>query len=245
MLKNNLRDSYYTSIFKRFYYKKNPKIDHHLHTKWTDGKHSVKDMYNFYKSKNFESILFSEHSRKTSKNWFQKFSKEIRSIKYSNCIPFVGTEVKVLNLKGELDISDKIKKECDLIMASVHRFPGEKFKKKKRVHNSGLDFNKKDAIDLEFELSMSAIKNSQFDIIGHPFGMSIKRFKITPKKNAFVKLIEITKKNEKIFEINYNYHYGLVKFLIDKCLEKKCLFSIGSNSHSLQDSAKFNKRFKV
>ena len=34
--------------------------------------------------------------------------------------------MKVLNLKGDLDLSNKIFKSCDFIMASVHRFPGEK-----------------------------------------------------------------------------------------------------------------------
>ena len=126
MLKKYLRDSYYNSIFKRYYYRQIPKIDHHLHTKWTDGKNSVQDMYNFYRKKNYESILFSEHSRKTSKNWFKKFSNQVRKIKYTTCMPIVGTEVKIVNLKGHLDLSKKIKKECDLIMASVHRFPNVK-----------------------------------------------------------------------------------------------------------------------
>ena len=88
-------------------------------------------------------------------------------------------------------------------------------------------------------LSQNALKNSNFDILGHPFGMSIKRFNLKPKKKLFIELIKTTKKNNKIFEINYNYHKGIKDFLIDSCLEKKCLFSIGSNSHSVNNSKIF------
>ena len=38
----------------------------------------------------------------------------------------VGTEVKIKDFDGNLDINKSIRKKCDLVMASVHRFPGEK-----------------------------------------------------------------------------------------------------------------------
>ena len=63
-------------------------------------------------------------------------------------------------------------------MVSVHRFPGEKGNIKKKK----LDLNNKEIIDIEYELSRSAIINSEFDILGHPFGMSLKRFKIIQNK---------------------------------------------------------------
>ena len=240
MLNKKFRNSYYLSIFKRYLNKQTVKIDHHLHTNWTDGKNTVNQMYNFYNTKKFESILFSEHSRKKSGSWFKKFCMEIRNLKIGECIPFIGTEVKILSLKGDLDISKRVESECDLIMASVHRFPGENFEGKKNIYNSSVKLKKKDIIDLEFELSINALKNSNFDILGHPFGMSIKRFNFKPKKIFFIELIKTAKKNNKIFEINYNYHKGIKDFLIDSCLEKKCLFSIGSNSHSINNSKIFD-----
>ncbi len=121
-------------------------------------------------------------------------------------------------------------------MASVHRFPGEKgniFKNKSK-------FTKNEAIELEFQLSMSAIKNSKFDILGHPFGMSIKRFKVTPKWHLFKKLIKECKKNDKIFEINFHYHKNYRK-LLQECLRTKTLFSLGSNAHHMNELGKITK----
>ena len=95
----------------------------------------------------------------------------------------------------------------------------------KNIYNSSVKLKKKDIIDLEFTLSINALKaNSNFDILGHPFGMSIKRFNLKPKKKLFIELIKTAKKNNKIFEINYNYHKGIKNFLIDSCLEKSACF---------------------
>ena len=44
-----------------------------------------------------ETILFSEHSRSSSKKWFSKFSKEVKKNqnKKNKCKLLVGTEVKI------------------------------------------------------------------------------------------------------------------------------------------------------
>ena len=121
-------------------------------------------------------------------------------------------------------------------MASVHRFPGEKG----NIFQNKFKFTKNEAIELEFKLSMSAIKNSKFDILGHPFGMSIKRFKATPKWHLFKRLIKECKRNDKIFEINFHYHKNYRK-LLDECLRSKTLFSLGSNAHRMNELGKITK----
>ena len=130
------------NVFKEMfnYYKdkkKIPKIDFHIHTNWTDGKHSVREMARTAQKRKLKMILFSEHSRKSSKNWFNKFVNQIREYqkKSKECKMFIGTEVKIKDFKGSLDINNSIKK-CDFVMASVHRFPGEKgniFKNKPKI----------------------------------------------------------------------------------------------------------------
>ena len=111
-------------------------------------------------------------------------------------------------------------------MVSVHRFPGEKGNIKKKK----LDLNNKEIIDIEYELSRSAIINSEFDILGHPFGMSLKRFKINPPMKLFESLMEYCKKYNKKFEINFNYH-KFPKKILKACLKKNTLIALGSNSH--------------
>ena len=161
---------------------------------------------------------------------------KLENIKKSKeCKMFIGTEVKIKDFKGSLDINNSIKKKCDFVMASVHRFPGEKgniFKNKPKI-------SKKEAIKIEYRLSINAIRKSKFSILGHPFGMSLKRFKAKPDWKLFKNLINACKKNNKIFEINFHYHKNY-KRLLNECIRQNAYFSIGSNAHSKKDIGRIN-----
>ena len=118
-------------------------------------------------------------------------------------------------------------------MASVHRFPGEKG----NIFKSKPNISKKEAIEIEYRLTLNAIKNSKFDVVGHPFGMSIKRFKAKPKWVLFQKLITECKKYDKVFEINFHYHKNYRK-LLNECVKNNTLFSLGSNAHEKKELGK-------
>ena len=234
------KNSFFKKIFEEFKNtKKIPLIDLHVHTNWTDGTNTVEEMASAACKKKISTILFSEHSRRTSGNWFSKFTNDIKKTQKkieNKCKLLVGTEVKVLNFKGTLDINPKIKKKCDLIMASVHRFPGEEGNIMKNTN----DIKKNDAVEIEYDLLVAAINNSDADIIGHPFGMSIKRFKIYPRWKLFKEIIKKCQKREKIFEVNFHYHNNY-RQLLNECLNSKTLFSLGSNAHNKNELGKITK----
>lgn len=239
-----MKFEYLDNLFKKIYnqiYKKNiPAVDLHLHTSWTDGQNTVDEIFQEANKKKLEYIFFSEHSRKCSGDWFLKFKKQVDDINIgSNCQGIVGTEVKVLNYHGDLDINNMIYDNSDLVMASVHRFPNERGNIMKNT--SKIDPN--DAIKIEYELSMAVAENKMFDILGHPFGMSLKRFKVFPDLKLFENIIINLSKNNKVFELNCSYHNNFyLKQLMRLCLKHNCLISIGSNAHDLQSIAIIQKR---
>jgi len=235
MIKN--RKNIFKDINKKLYQNRIPNVDLHAHTKWTDGKNSVQEMYIAACEKKLEIILYSEHARATSEDWFKDFAKEIRSLEIKKCQPLVGAEVKILNYKGDIDINKNISKECDLIMGSVHRFPGEDGINTKKTISK---YSKKEAIEIEYELSLAALKYSSIDILGHPFGMSYSRYKTEPSWDLIVELIKTAKKYDKAFEINSNYH-NHAKKMLQKCLEIGTLISLGSNAHSTRELGEITK----
>jgi len=103
-----------------------PRVDMHLHTSWTDGLNTVREMYDQALREGLAMVLFSEHARKNSGDWFERFVGEVRALPQGTCRVLVGVETKVADYDGSLDCHDQILKSCDLVMASVHRFPGEK-----------------------------------------------------------------------------------------------------------------------
>ena len=204
-----------------------PCFDFHLHTSWTDGKNTVDEMYEQSVSVGLEAILYSEHGRKTSEDWFFSFVEEVRSLPSQPCLPFVGLETKVEDFEGTLDATDSMVSACDLVMGSVHRFPGEEG----RVRGFG-EVDPKEAVETEFRLSMAALENPDLDILGHPFGMSYRRFAMWPDEERVRRVIRKASKNSKAIEINCRYHPDPWLW-IEWCLDEGAMISLGSNAHDL------------
>ncbi len=233
---------FFDSILEQIIMDKVPNIDLHLHTKWTDGDNTVKQMHKAAISKGCSHILFSEHSRKASGVWFNKFADEVTSLNHNKCLGLVGTEVKVLNLNGKIDLNDNIRKIADLIMVSVHRFPGEEDGIFSSANKNTYKYKDK-AIKIEHDLMESALLNKNTDILGHPFGMSIKRFNKIPKKSDFESIINKCKIANKAFEINSHYH-GNHKWLLKTCIKHNVRISLGSNAHNKNEVGKIYKLIK-
>src|SRR2546423_803656 len=102
-----------------------PRRDFHLHTIWTDGAVGVIEMHQSAIAAGLECVLFSEHARRTSGDWFPDFARQVRELPSGECRALVGVETKVDDFSGAIDSTPAILDLCDLVMASVHRFPGE------------------------------------------------------------------------------------------------------------------------
>jgi putative hydrolase len=206
-----------------------PRIDSHLHTSWTDGEASVADVHSTALANQLNCVLFSEHSRKTSTDWFYKFAEEVRLLPSADCKAYVGTEVKVESRSGEIDTTDSISNLCDFVMASVHRFIDKR--------GNTLQFSETDpskAIELEYALTKAVLENSQVDILGHMFGMSYRRFNLTPPDELIREVIFLAAKRGVAVEINSYYHPKPFE-MIQWCIEANALITFGSNAHSLAE----------
>jgi len=215
-----------------------PMFDYHMHTNWTDGNNTSYEMYERASKLGLKSILFSEHARKSSEDWFYKFANEIRLLPKSPCQALVGVEAKVVDFDGNIDTTDKIIGECDLVMASVHRFPGEKNMEKmiNKIDNY-------DAIQIELELSLSVLENDDVDILGHPFGMSLRRFGVSPAIENFVEIIKKAATTGVAIEINSHYHNNVWE-IINLCKDFGATISLGSNAHNVESVGDINNTLR-
>lgn len=215
-----------------------PAFDFHIHTSWTDGTKPVREMYDRAVSSGLQWVLFSEHARKTSEEWFGKFADEVRSFPNKGCHALVGVETKVADFEGELDCTANILDRCDLVMASVHRFPGEKG----TIRGFG-DVCPEEAPEIEFRLAWAVLENPNVDILGHPFGMSYRRYHVTPPDDFIRSLIKKAASQKVAIEINSRYHPDLWKW-IQWCQEAGALISLGSNAHCLEEVGRIGRILK-
>lgn len=207
---------------------KPPRVDSHLHTSWTDGEATVEKMYRAAVASSLATVLYSEHSRKTSIDWFPSFAAEVRGLPSSPCRAHVGMEVKVESRDGEIDTTPAISDLCDFVMASVHRFID--------AHGRTMQFAETDpneATDLEFQLTWAVLANPQVDILGHMFGMSYRRFKRVPPDDMIRALIRRAAEFGVAVEINAHYHPNPFQ-MIQWCREYSARITFGSNAHTLE-----------
>jgi histidinol phosphatase-like PHP family hydrolase len=205
-----------------------PKVDAHLHTTWTDGKCTVQEVHAHAVALGLRAILYSEHSRKTSVDWFPRFAAEVRSLSPQSCQAFVGTEVRVSSQDGEIDTVPEIRDLCDYIIASVHRFPD--------AQGEGIPFTSvtpEEAIDREYGLSWRVLEHPDVHILGHMFGMCYRKFKVQPPAEKIRSLIRHAAQHKVAVEINSQYHPNRVQML-EWCQEFDALITLGSDAHVLQ-----------
>jgi putative hydrolase len=215
-----------------------PNVDCHLHTSWTDGEASVVDVYDAAVSNGLQTILFSEHSRKSSIDWFKTFADEVRALPVSPCRAYVGSEVKVESRTGEIDTTAAISDQCDFIMASVHRFIDEN-----DVTIQFADTDPEQAVELEYALTWAVLPNPQVDIIGHMFGMSYRRFGKVPPDDKIRKLIARAAQHDVAVEVNSHYHPNALK-MVRWCQEFDAKISFGSNAHTIKEVGAIVRQLK-
>jgi histidinol phosphatase-like PHP family hydrolase len=212
------------------------RLDFHIHTDWTDGADSIQGMYDKACSINLEAILYSEHVRASSGSWYPDFAREVKSLPSRPCRAFVGAETKILNFSGDLDCPSEVFEHADAIMGVVHRFPGET--------DAALSSRDKslssEAIDIEFELSKTIMRTGKVHILGHPMGMSLRRFGLKPDQSVFEELAVVAAETGVCFEINSRYHDNPLE-LINICTRFGAPISLGSNAHSCEEVGEIMK----
>lgn len=137
--------------------------DVHMHTVETDGKCSIEEMAEAARARGYKYMAITDHSKNLA---FANGLDDARALKHIEKIRkadaeikgiriFAGIEVDIL-ADGELDLSDAVLKEMDVVIASVHSaFNQEAPKMTERL--------------------LRAVNNPHVSIIGHPTGRILLR----------------------------------------------------------------------
>lgn len=132
--------------------------DLHVHSKWSDGAHSLEELAQAAKKRGYQYIAITDHTKSLpiagglSEAELKRQIKEIRELnkKLRGITLLIGTEMDILS-DGKLDISNDILAELDIVIGAIHSgFKQGKEQLTKRIIN--------------------AMKNRYVNIIAHPTG---------------------------------------------------------------------------
>ena len=156
------------------------KGDFHIHSKWSDGTSSIEEIARAAQKKSYQYVAICDHSKSLKiahgldESRLLKQIEEIDRLneKMKDFQILKGTEVDILS-DGRLDLSEKVLKKLDLVIAAIHSgFKQEKEKMTKRIiralespfvhivaHPSGRLLGARDPYEVEMDEVMEAAKN--------------------------------------------------------------------------------------
>ena len=218
-----------------------PAYDFHIHTNYTDGKATVREVIEKAIEFKLEAICFTEHTETwhhTDEKWFGKYFKEISKIRgeYSDKLQiFIGVEVPVVSFNGDLEVTSEMLEKVDFVLGAAHRYPEMEGRKVKELSAT-------EAIDLEVRTLESCLQNPNVDAIAH-IGATCSKYVVKFPEALTRQIIRKATKKGIAVEINPVYHKPLISFL-EICAEENAMISLGSNAHGFNDVGYIVKELK-
>ncbi len=201
-------------------------VEFQIHTNQTDGQSTIAEILEIAQARGLAAVALTEHVRKDT-TWFPQFSADVRAEaqRYQELAVYVGCEAKALDTAGALDISDEIREQCDVVLGSVHRFPG-----KNGAYADWDHLNDAAFAQAEYELALGLLKSARIDVLAHPGGMYQRRRR-RPFPDFYLReMMMLSLETGVAIEINTSYMLDIDRFL-ELCEEVNPYVSIGSDVH--------------
>lgn len=198
--------------------------DLHMHTKWSDGKHSIKEMADYAARCGRKYIGISDHTyslkiaRGISEVDALQQIEEIHALKLKGIKVLSGIEVEVLK-DGSLDFSDATLDKFDYVIAGIHTYLQQgQGEMKARIEK--------------------ALSNPYVNIFAHPTGRLLGRPGVLfsdrePCSVPFQDILDICEKNNVVLELNCfpeRFDVGVEHF--EEIINSGVYVSVGTDSHS-------------
>ena len=198
------------------------KGDLHVHTRWSDGKHSIEEIVEACRSLGYKYVGIADHSQSLNVAnglTVDELEKQIELIKkvdrkLKGFRVLAGSEVDIMS-DGSLDFPDELLAKLDFVVASIHSgFKQSREKLTERIR--------------------SAMANPHMTILGHPTGRLIGRR--DPLDINVVEILELAKETDTAVELNaHHMRLDLNGVHLRKAKELGVKIAIGTDAHVLDD----------
>lgn len=195
------------------------KGDLQIHSKWSDGHHTIKEMAVEAHKKGYGYLAVTDHSEGIavvegmSPSEIQKRTKEIEDVqKETNLKLLDGIEVDI-NKNGSLEAPTEVLEDLDLVIGAIH---------------SNFNLDEK----TQTQRILDAFSTGLIDIFAHPTGRKIgvrEAYEVN-----FSNLIDAAKTENVVLEINASpRRLDLNAVNARSALQKDILLSLGTDAHGL------------
>jgi putative hydrolase len=219
-----------------------PHYDFHIHTTYSDGKASVKEVFEKAIDKKLDTIIFTEHTENwhhSNDDWYTSYYNEIvkyRELYSENIMAYIGLEAPATTFSGDLELPANALNSVEFLIGAAHRYPDLNQRKTREL-------NPVEAIDLEYRTLYGLANNQQLDAIAH-IGATCAKYCTPFPKSLARQIVRVATDNGIAIEINPVYHEPLLEF-IELCAEEDALVTLGSNAHGFNDIGMVVEKIKI
>jgi len=178
------------------------RTDIHIHSSFSDGLATPRQIVEFAVSREFDRICITDHVR-VDTAWLDEFFMEIEALKeeFAGRIEVLaGVEAKVLDFSGRIDADLGRVSRADLVFAAFHRIPRAKGFMARR----DIGRNKAEALE-NWSMSMKAVlSNPAVQVIAHP-GNILKMNGVRIPTYLKEEIASLAGPSGKVFEHNLKY----------------------------------------
>jgi carbamoyl-phosphate synthase large subunit len=195
--------------------------DNHIHSKYSDGKNAIGELLAYNDMHDQLNLTISDHVNKET-DWFPRYCEEIRQYRkqYPHFAIRIGCEAKILE-DGTLNTTPEIIEAADTVIGSVHHF--------RNIRSLG----KEELLEQEFTLTKMIAAHPDVDVLGHPFSMCNRFFKLNPPMAYVEEIYQLCVENGILFEFNEKQALGSIRELVTREIGKGNIrhFSFGTDLH--------------
>ncbi|MFQ5910813.1 MAG: PHP domain-containing protein [Thermoplasmata archaeon] len=206
-------------------------MDVHIHSDFSDGLDSPREIVEHAISRDFDSICITDHITFAA-DWMEGFFDEIEGLKkeFSDRIEVLsGVEAKVLDLSGRIDADPRRVSRADFVFAAIHMVPRTKgFMPRSKIRKY-----KTEALE-NWSVSMKAVlSNRAANIIAHP-GNIMKSNMVEIPRYLKEEIAILAGRSGKMFEHNLKYGVPDEEFR-SLLLSEGVPILPGSDAHSIAE----------
>ena len=196
--------------------------DNQFHSTYSDGSFTPRQIFDYNQLHDRLDLTITDHVDKNT-DWFERYVAEITELRqqYKDFTVKIGCEVKIIDERGELNTTEKILSQAEVVTGTVHHFPGIKALKLEEL------------IAQELTLTKLLAQNKKITVLGHPFSMVTRFFQADVPDGHIREVYELCVKNGIKLEYNKKNCPPSVRRLVISEIAKGNIgnFSFGSDMH--------------